>query len=102
VGEHIASLILFVNKTYSASGRVQLVSPDPDAEPSVAFNLLSDSRDVERLMDGFRRLGGSVGYACESQTDDKIHFLMETSSQCLLGAAEECREHCHRGIPACG
>jgi 5-(hydroxymethyl)furfural/furfural oxidase len=58
VGEQIASLILFVNKTYSESGRVQLASADPDAEPQVAFNLLSDSRDVERLMDGFRRLGG--------------------------------------------
>ena len=57
VGEQIASLILFVNKTYSEAGRVQLVSPDPDAEPAVAFNLLSDSRDVERLMQGFRRLG---------------------------------------------
>ncbi len=57
VGEQIASLLLFVNKTYSESGRVQLASPDPDAEPLVAFNLLSDSRDVERLMDGFRRLG---------------------------------------------
>ena len=33
------------------------LEPDPDAEPIVDFNLLSDSRDVERLMDGFRRLG---------------------------------------------
>lgn len=57
VGEQIASLLLFVNKTYSEAGRVQLASPDPDAEPLVAFNLLSDSRDVERLMEGFRRLG---------------------------------------------
>jgi 5-(hydroxymethyl)furfural/furfural oxidase len=57
VGEQIASLILFVNKTYYESGRVQLASLDPNAEPIVAFNLLSDSRDVERLMDGFRRLG---------------------------------------------
>ncbi len=57
VGEQLASLVLFVNKTYSESGRIQLASADPDAEPMVAFNLLSDSRDVERLMDGFRRLG---------------------------------------------
>ncbi|WP_158929420.1 GMC family oxidoreductase [Acidisphaera sp. S103] len=57
VGEQIASLVLFVNKTYSEAGRVQLASPDPDAEPVVAFKLLSDSRDVERLMEGFRRLG---------------------------------------------
>ena len=45
------------------SGRVQLASPDPDVEPLVAFNLLSDSRDVERLMDGFRRLGALQGSA---------------------------------------
>jgi 5-(hydroxymethyl)furfural/furfural oxidase len=57
VGEQIASMILFVNKTYSESGWVRLASADPEAEPVVAFNLLSDSRDVERLMDGFRRLG---------------------------------------------
>ena len=57
VGEQIASFVLFVNRTYSEAGRVQLASPDPDAEPVVAFNLLSDSRDMERLMDGFRRLG---------------------------------------------
>jgi 5-(hydroxymethyl)furfural/furfural oxidase len=57
VGEQVASLLVFVNKTYSEAGRVRLVSPDPDAEPIVDFNLLSDSRDVERLMDGFRRLG---------------------------------------------
>ena len=57
VGEQIASFVLFVNRTYSEAGRVQLSSPDPDAEPVVAFNLLSDSRDMERLMEGFRRLG---------------------------------------------
>ena len=61
VGEQIASLILFVNKTYSEAGRVQLASADPDAEPVVAFNLLSDSRDVERLMAGFRHLGALQG-----------------------------------------
>ena len=53
VGEQIASFVLFVNRTYSEAGRVQLSSPDPDAEPVVAFNLLSDSRDMERLMEGF-------------------------------------------------
>jgi 5-(hydroxymethyl)furfural/furfural oxidase len=56
VGEQIASLLLFVNKTYSESGQIKLASRDPEAEPIVDFNLLSDSRDVERLMDGFRRL----------------------------------------------
>jgi 5-(hydroxymethyl)furfural/furfural oxidase len=56
VGEQIASMLLFVNKTYSESGQVRLASADPRDEPVVDFNLLSDIRDVERLMDGFRRV----------------------------------------------
>ncbi len=57
VGEQIGSMILFVNKTYSETGYVKLRSADWRDEPEVAFNLLSDQRDLERLMDGFRRLG---------------------------------------------
>lgn len=55
VGERIASLLVFVNKTYSESGSVRLVSADPMVEPQVAFNLLSDRRDLDRLMQGFRK-----------------------------------------------
>lgn len=58
VGEQIGSFILFVNKTYSETGYVKLTSTDPGAEPEVAFNLLSDSRDLERLKQGVRLLGG--------------------------------------------
>jgi len=57
VGDQIASLLLAVYKTYSESGQVRLQSADWRAEPMVEFNLLSDRRDLERLMDGFRRLG---------------------------------------------
>ncbi len=56
VGEQIASFILFVNKTYSETGQVRLASPDWRDEPIVEFNLLSDRRDLERLMSGFRHL----------------------------------------------
>ncbi|HVY14683.1 MAG TPA: GMC oxidoreductase [Rhodopila sp.] len=56
VGEQIASLLVFVNKTYSEAGQVRLASVDPTVEPIVEFNLLSDSRDLERLADGFRRM----------------------------------------------
>ena len=55
VGEQIGSFIISVYKTYSETGSVTLASPDPLAEPTVAFNLLSDPRDLERLMDGVRR-----------------------------------------------
>jgi 5-(hydroxymethyl)furfural/furfural oxidase len=55
VGERIASLLVFVNKTYSETGSVRLSSADPMVEPAVAFNLLSDRRDLDRLMQGFRQ-----------------------------------------------
>jgi 5-(hydroxymethyl)furfural/furfural oxidase len=56
VGEQIGTFILFVNKTYSETGQVRLMSRDPRDEPEVEFNLLSDRRDLERLADGIKRL----------------------------------------------
>jgi 5-(hydroxymethyl)furfural/furfural oxidase len=56
VGEQIGSLLTFVNKTYSETGQVKLASRDPLIEPIVEFNLLSDRRDVDRLMSGFRKM----------------------------------------------
>ncbi len=56
VGEQIGSKILFVNKTYSETGYVRLQSKDWRTEPEVAFNLLSDSRDLDRLKEGVRNM----------------------------------------------
>jgi 5-(hydroxymethyl)furfural/furfural oxidase len=56
VGAQIGSLLTFVNKTYSETGQVKLASRDPLMEPTVQFNLLSDRRDLERLMSGFRKM----------------------------------------------
>jgi 5-(hydroxymethyl)furfural/furfural oxidase len=56
VGAQIASLLTFVNKTYSETGQVKLASREARAEPIVEFNLLSDRRDLERLMSGFRKM----------------------------------------------
>lgn len=58
VGEQIGSLLTFVNKTYSETGQVKLASRDPREEPIVEFNLLSDKRDLDRLMSGFRKMAG--------------------------------------------
>jgi 5-(hydroxymethyl)furfural/furfural oxidase len=58
VGEQIGSLLAFVNKTYSETGQVKLASRDPKMEPIVEFNLLSDRRDLDRLMSGFRKMAG--------------------------------------------
>jgi 5-(hydroxymethyl)furfural/furfural oxidase len=56
VGAQIGSLLTFVNKTYSETGQVKLASRDPLMEPIVQFNLLSDRRDLDRLMSGFRKM----------------------------------------------
>jgi 5-(hydroxymethyl)furfural/furfural oxidase len=56
VGEQIASLLAFVNKTYSEAGQVRLSSTHWRDEPAVEFNLLADRRDLDRLMSGFRML----------------------------------------------
>jgi len=68
VGEQIASQLICVYKTLSETGQVKLASGDWRSEPIVEFNLLSDRRDLERLMDGFRRIGemhlrGALGQA---------------------------------------
>jgi len=71
VGERIASMLLFVNKTYSETGQVRLASRDPMAEPEVAFNLLSDRRDLRRLMDGFRKAAAMQASAPLRAVTDK-------------------------------
>lgn len=55
VGDQIGTMNMWVNKTFSEAGTVTLASPDWRAHPDVDFNLLSDRRDLERLMVSFRR-----------------------------------------------
>ena len=60
-----------VYKTFSETGQVRLASRDWRAEPIVEFNLLSDRRDLERLMDAFRRLGAmQISAALSEATSD--------------------------------
>src|SRR6516164_6854491 len=71
VGEQIGSLLAAVYKTFSETGQVKLTSRDWRAEPIVEFNLLSDRRDLERLMDAFRRLGAmQISAALHEATSD--------------------------------
>jgi len=56
IGDRIAVITLWVNKTFSETGQVRLSSPDWQQEPSVDFNLLSDHRDLVRLAKGFRQI----------------------------------------------
>ena len=54
VGEQIGSFTISVYKTYSEAGQVRLASRDWRDHPVVEFNLLSDWRDLDRLMEGVR------------------------------------------------
>jgi 5-(hydroxymethyl)furfural/furfural oxidase len=56
IGDRIAVITLWVNKTFSEAGQVCLTTADWREEPRVDFNLLADQRDLVRLMDGFRRI----------------------------------------------
>ncbi|MCY1275262.1 5-(hydroxymethyl)furfural oxidase [compost metagenome] len=56
VGERVGTMLMYVNKPYSASGQVTLASSDWEAAPRVQLNLLADTRDMDRLVDGFRRM----------------------------------------------
>ncbi len=56
VGDRLGSFLAWVNKSYSR-GQVVLATADWRAEPTVEFNLLSDRRDLDRLMGCYRMLG---------------------------------------------
>jgi 5-(hydroxymethyl)furfural/furfural oxidase len=56
IGDRIAVITLWVNKTFSETGQVRLSAADWRQEPSVDFNLLSDHRDLVRLARGFRQV----------------------------------------------
>jgi 5-(hydroxymethyl)furfural/furfural oxidase len=71
VGEQIGSFIITVYKTYSENGEVRLKSANWQDEPSVDFNLLSDQRDLERMMDGVRRFSAiHLTQAMQAVTED--------------------------------
>jgi len=53
LGRRIGAIVLEVQKTHSL-GEVRLRSPDPAITPEVKFNLLSDRRDLARLLFGLK------------------------------------------------
>jgi 5-(hydroxymethyl)furfural/furfural oxidase len=55
VGQRVGSLYLWVNKSYS-QGSVAITSPDAHVRPEVDFQMLTDPRDLARLMNGFRMI----------------------------------------------
>ncbi len=54
VGRQFGSMVIWANKTYSETGEVKLRSADWRDQPIVEFNLLSDRRDFDRLIEAMR------------------------------------------------
>ena len=57
IGVRIGTLSSYIGRSYS-TGEVRLASANPDDEPYVDFNWLSDKRDLDRMTDAFRRMAG--------------------------------------------
>lgn len=55
IGRRLGSLFTWINKSHS-QGWVRLVSPDANVDPEIAFQLLSDERDLVRMKGAFRRM----------------------------------------------
>jgi len=55
IGVRIGTLSSYIGRSYS-TGEVRLQSASPDDEPYVNFNWLSDKRDLDRMVDAFRRM----------------------------------------------
>jgi 5-(hydroxymethyl)furfural/furfural oxidase len=60
VGSQLATVNLWVNKTYSEAGSVRLRDADWHSQPVIDFQLLSDRRDLDRMMAAYRRLAAIV------------------------------------------
>jgi 5-(hydroxymethyl)furfural/furfural oxidase len=60
IGRRIGALMVSVYKSYSR-GSVTLNPEDPNGRPTVRFNLLSDARDLDRLVAGVRFAAAILG-----------------------------------------
>lgn len=60
IGVRIGTLSSYIGRSYS-TGEVRLTSPDPNEEPYVDFNWLSDPRDMTRMTQAFRRMARILG-----------------------------------------
>ncbi len=70
LGQRLGLYFLWCNQPYS-SGSLRLTAPGADTYPAVDLNLLSDPRDLGRMIDGVRRLAGLVVHpALNANPDD--------------------------------
>lgn len=69
VGEQLQTFAIWINKTFSEAGKVQLATADWRTQPRVDFNLLHDRRDLDRLVAAYRKF---AAIAVSSELADVI------------------------------
>ena len=64
-------IVVSVFQTFS-QGRLRLASADPQVNPIIEEEMLSDGRDLERLRDGVRRLFALAGHAAFDEIAEEM------------------------------
>ncbi|WP_243248294.1 GMC family oxidoreductase [Pseudomonas maioricensis] len=72
LGYRLGTMFFWVNKSFSR-GRLRLRSSNPAEEPEVSFNMLSDTRDLERLKQAMK-FGAATLSASSLKTQCSVVF----------------------------
>ncbi|WP_181037219.1 GMC family oxidoreductase [Arthrobacter sp. 4R501] len=78
---------VFVNRTYSR-GSLRLQSTDPRIQPLISLNMLSDERDLSRLVAGTRLLASMVEHAAFDQIADGDLWRSNTRLRAALQGSD--------------
>jgi choline dehydrogenase len=74
---HAKGIILVATYQTFSRGLLQVISPDPNVQPRVDLNMLSDERDLIRLRDGYKRLHAFLDHpAVERLAESRFTFLL--------------------------
>jgi 5-(hydroxymethyl)furfural/furfural oxidase len=83
LGRQIANFMVLVNKAYSA-GLVTLDPANPGGAPRVQCNLLSDPRDLQRMVDGFRFVCDVMKHPNLSKLINDVFLALPNPSNAIL------------------
>jgi 5-(hydroxymethyl)furfural/furfural oxidase len=69
IGDRLGLIMLWVNRSFS-TGEVKLKTAEPESPIDVDFNMCSDARDLERLVQGVRLM-------CQLQAEPSVQVAVE-------------------------
>jgi 5-(hydroxymethyl)furfural/furfural oxidase len=71
IGERLGVMMMWVNRSFS-TGEVRLTGASPDALPDIDFNMVSDERDMARLVGGVRLMAKLQAHPAVQETIDSV------------------------------